>query len=219
MIADWMRVGFVHGVMNTDNMSILGLTIDYGPYGWLEDYDPDWTPNTTDAGGKRYRYAHQPQIAHWNLWQLANAIHPLFEKTDGLEEVLNQFPDFYQQQWNRIRAAKLGLSEFRTETDQPLWDELLEFFAGTETDMTIFFRMLSKVSGDLVEETEPMENFRGAFYDPEKIQDEQKNKLVQWLTRYLERLEEHGMDRNERIEMMNRTNPKYVLRNLSLIHI
>ena len=145
MIADWMRVGFVHGVMNTDNMSILGLTIDYGPYGWLEDYDPDWTPNTTDAGGKRYRYAHQPQIAHWNLWQLANAIHPLFEKTDGLEEVLNQFPDFYQQQWNRIRAAKLGLSEFRTERDQPLWDELLEFFAGTETDMTIFHRRLAQV--------------------------------------------------------------------------
>jgi len=213
MIADWMRVGFVHGVMNTDNMSILGLTIDYGPYGWLEDYDPDWTPNTTDAGGKRYRYAHQPQIAHWNLWQLANAIHPLFEKTDGLEEVLNQFPDFYQQQWNRIRAAKLGLSEFRTETDQPLWDELLEFFAGTETDMTIFFRMLSEVSGDSMEKNEPMEILRDAFYDPEKIQDEQKNKLVQWLTRYLERLEEDGMDRNERIEMMNRANPKYVLRN------
>ena len=213
MIADWMRVGFVHGVMNTDNMSILGLTIDYGPYGWLEDYDPDWTPNTTDAGGKRYRYAHQPQIAHWNLWQLANAIHPLFEKTDGLEEVLNQFPDFYQQQWNRIRAAKLGLSEFRTETDQPLWDELLEFFAGTETDMTIFFRMLSKVSGDSMEENEPMEILRDAFYDPEKIQDEQKNKLVQWLTHYLERLKEDGMDRNERIETMNRANPKYVLRN------
>jgi len=213
MIADWMRVGFVHGVMNTDNMSILGLTIDYGPYGWLEDYDPDWTPNTTDAGGKRYRYAHQPQIAHWNLWQLANAIHPLFEKTDGLEEVLNQFPDFYQQQWNRIRAAKFGLSEFRTETDQPLWDELLEFFAGTETDMTIFFRMLSKVSGDSMEENEPMEILRDAFYDPEKIQDEQKNKLVQWLTHYLERLKEDGMDRNERIETMNRANPKYVLRN------
>ncbi len=213
MIADWMRVGFVHGVMNTDNMSILGLTIDYGPYGWLEDYDPDWTPNTTDAGGKRYRYAHQPQIAHWNLWQLANAIHPLFETTDGLEEALNQFPDFYQQQWNRIRAAKLGLSEFRTERDQPLWDELLEFFAGTETDMTIFFRMLSKIEGDSIEGTKSLEILRDAFYDPEKIQDEQKNKLVQWLNCYLARLEEDGMDRNERIEIMNRANPKYVLRN------
>ncbi|HVJ37063.1 MAG TPA: YdiU family protein, partial [Stenotrophomonas sp.] len=67
MVAQWMRVGFVHGVTNTDNMSILGLTIDYGPYGWLEDYDPEWTPNTTDAGGRRYRFGAQPQVAYWNL--------------------------------------------------------------------------------------------------------------------------------------------------------
>ena len=75
-MVEWMRVGFVHGVMNTDNMSILGLTIDYGPYGWLDNYDPDWTPNTTDAQGRRYRYGHQPQIALWNLVQLANALYP-----------------------------------------------------------------------------------------------------------------------------------------------
>ena len=69
-----MRVGFVHGVMNTDNMSILGLTIDYGPYGWLEGFDPGWTPNTTDAEGRRYCYGNQPQIAQWNLVRLANAL-------------------------------------------------------------------------------------------------------------------------------------------------
>jgi uncharacterized protein YdiU (UPF0061 family) len=67
MVADWMRVGFVHGVMNTDNMSILGLTIDYGPYGWVDDFDPNWTPNTTTAGGRRYRFGAQEQIAYWNL--------------------------------------------------------------------------------------------------------------------------------------------------------
>jgi len=67
MIVHWQRVGFVHGVMNTDNMSILGLTIDYGPYGWLENYDPNWTPNTTDAAERRYRFGNQPQIAFWNL--------------------------------------------------------------------------------------------------------------------------------------------------------
>ncbi len=78
MVLHWMRVGFVHGVMNTDNMSILGLTIDYGPYGWLEDYDPAWTPNTTDAGGRRYCFAQQPHIALWNLVQLANSLVPLF---------------------------------------------------------------------------------------------------------------------------------------------
>ena len=88
MIAHWMRVGFVHGVMNTDNMSILGLTIDYGPYGWLEGYDPDWTPNTTDAGGRRYRYGHQPQIALWNLSRFAGALLPLVGGTTELEAAL-----------------------------------------------------------------------------------------------------------------------------------
>ena len=74
-----MRVGFVHGVMNTDNMSILGLTIDYGPYGWLEGFDPNWTPNTTDAQGRRYCFGNQPNIAHWNLARLAGALAPLIE--------------------------------------------------------------------------------------------------------------------------------------------
>ena len=80
LMAHWMRVGFVHGVMNTDNMSILGLTIDYGPYGWIDDFDPDWTPNTTDAGGKRYRFGWQPKIAYWNLTRLAHAMSPLFSR-------------------------------------------------------------------------------------------------------------------------------------------
>ncbi|NWG88065.1 MAG: YdiU family protein, partial [Hydrogenophilaceae bacterium] len=88
MIAHWMRVGFVHGVMNTDNMSILGLTIDYGPYGWIDNYDPDWTPNTTDAEGRRYRFGHQPQIAHWNLSRLAESLVPVFPSLDPLHHGL-----------------------------------------------------------------------------------------------------------------------------------
>ena len=85
MVVEWQRVGFVHGVMNTDNMSILGLTIDYGPYGWLEGYEPGWTPNTTDREGRRYRYAYQPKIAYWNLMQLGNALYPLIEEVEPLE--------------------------------------------------------------------------------------------------------------------------------------
>ena len=91
MVVHWMRVGFVHGVMNTDNMSVLGLTIDYGPYGWLEDYDPDWTPNTTDAGGRRYRFGHQGQIAHWNLGQLAHAIYPMIGQVEPLQQALENY--------------------------------------------------------------------------------------------------------------------------------
>jgi uncharacterized protein YdiU (UPF0061 family) len=91
MIAHWMRVGFVHGVMNTDNLSILGLTIDYGPYGWLEPYDPVWTPNTTDAGGRRYCYANQPRIGLWNLSQFGHALRPLLETAEGIEQGLTVY--------------------------------------------------------------------------------------------------------------------------------
>jgi len=108
MIVHWMRVGFVHGVMNTDNMSILGLTIDDGPYGWLENYDPDWTPNTTDASGRRYRFGGQPQIAAWNLVQLANAILHLVEEVEPLDvrEKVVAWVRHYQ-----IRIQKDGTSD------------------------------------------------------------------------------------------------------------
>jgi len=87
MILHWQRVGFVHGVMNTDNLSILGLTIDYGPYGWLEGYDHGWTPNTTDRHQKRYRFENQPDVGLWNLLKLANAIYPLIEDAAPLEAI------------------------------------------------------------------------------------------------------------------------------------
>ena len=109
MIAEWMRVGFVHGVMNTDNMSILGLTIDYGPYGWLEGYDPRWTPNTTDAEGRRYCYGNQPQIAQWNLVRLANALLPLIDDKAPLEQGLAVFGETFERASSRMLAGKLGL--------------------------------------------------------------------------------------------------------------
>src|SRR5690606_3236513 len=90
-VAHWMRVAFVHGVLNTDNMSILGLTIDYGPYGWIDDYDPEWTPNTTDANGRRYRFGWQPRVAHWNLSRLAGALSPLFTDAAPLQAGLDGY--------------------------------------------------------------------------------------------------------------------------------
>ena len=148
MIVHWMRVGFVHGVMNTDNMSILGLTIDYGPYGWLEDYDPNWTPNTTDAGGRRYRFGHQSQIALWNLFQLANALAPLMEKVEPLQTALDRYPEEYNSAWQEMMAQKLGLDAFDRETDAELVSELLEILQFIETDMTIFFRKLAELSAE-----------------------------------------------------------------------
>ena len=88
MIAHWMRVGFVHGVMNTDNMSIHGLTIDYGPYGWIEDFNFDWTPNTTDSTSKRYRFGNQAEIAGWNFARLLETISPLLETPRKLNHIL-----------------------------------------------------------------------------------------------------------------------------------
>ncbi|MBF0259404.1 MAG: YdiU family protein [Desulfamplus sp.] len=145
MVVHWMRVGFVHGVMNTDNMSILGLTIDYGPYGWLENYDPDWTPNTTDASGRRYRFGNQPSIAHWNLAQLANAIYPVVGDVDALQHALSVYTSRFQEQWNIMVAAKLGFREFEPETDKELANELFTILSLVETDMTLFFRGLAKV--------------------------------------------------------------------------
>src|SRR6185295_19445894 len=111
MIAHWMRVGFVHGVMNTDNMSILGLTIDYGPYGWIDDSDLDWTPNTTDAHGRRYRFGQQPQVAYWNLGQFANALVPSYSSVDSLHAGLQRFVEAYRAAERGNIAAKLGLRE------------------------------------------------------------------------------------------------------------
>ena len=107
-IAHWMRVGFVHGVMNTDNMSIHGLTIDYGPYGWLEDFDPNWTPNTTDASTRRYRYGEQAQIGAWNFARLLESMSPLMEDTGRLYEALEFYYKSYEGHNRRMWAEKLG---------------------------------------------------------------------------------------------------------------
>src|SRR5687768_14658870 len=143
LIAHWMRVGFVHGVMNTDNMSILGLTIDYGPYGWLEGYDPQWTPNTTDAQGRRYCYGRQPHIAQWNLVRLANAIYPLTADKAPLEQGLAVFGDEFNDATTRTITGKLGLSAFDQEGDDTLLSDLFETLQAVETDVTLFYRLLA----------------------------------------------------------------------------
>ncbi len=110
LMVHWMRVGFVHGVMNTDNLSVLGLTIDYGPYGWLDDFDPDWTPNTTDAERRRYRFGQQPAVAQWNLVRFAEAILPLFPDDPApLQAALDGYVARYNAGYRAMSAAKLGL--------------------------------------------------------------------------------------------------------------
>ena len=216
MILHWMRVGFVHGVMNTDNMSILGLTIDYGPYGWLEDYDPDWTPNTTDAQGKRYRFGAQPQIALWNLLQVGNAFYPLVGDAKPLEAGLDRYAAVFQQGQRAMMASKLGLSSRDAAEEEPLVAELWPLLNAVETDMTLFFRGLAEVRCEgaaLVDDAGMLAPLEPAFYQPELVDETHRKLLAGWLKQYQARVREDGTPDAMRRESMNRVNPLYVLRN------
>lgn len=216
MVAHWMRVGFVHGVMNTDNMSICGLTIDYGPYGWLEDFDLDWTPNTTDAGGKRYRYGQQPQVALWNLVQLANAIYPLIEDADRLRGALQRYSETYAATHGQMMAEKLGLKSYQADTDDQLFEELHTVLTAAETDMTLFFRLLPNVDLKTASDTTDAQvcaALRDAYYQPEELDGEACAAVAAWLRSYAERALSDGRTAAERRRVMERVNPLYVMRN------
>jgi uncharacterized protein YdiU (UPF0061 family) len=226
-IAKWMAVGFVHGVMNTDNMSILGLTIDYGPYGFLDDFAPDWTPNITDAQGRRYRYASQPRVALWNLVCLANAIHPLVPDAAALERALESYSSTLEAARARLVAAKLGLLRLTddelTSADTPrvpdatLVDDLTELLAAVETDMTLFYRQLAEVPaasvGPETNDASLLAPLEIAFYDGPGVSSEHRARLTAWLRRYAARVREDGTADAERKLRMQRVNPKFVLRN------
>ena len=210
MVAHWQRVGFVHGVMNTDNMSILGLTIDYGPYGWLENYDPDWTPNTTDANGRRYRFGHQPQIAYWNLVQLANAIYPLIEQVEPLQQALQVYSNQFQQTWQTNMASKLGLMSFNPQTDDSLVADLLRLLKTAEIDMTLFYRGLADLDFN-----NPAVTFQTLLQTCSYtlLNNEVKQMADCWLADYQQRFKVDNCSYQQRRTVMNAVNPKYVLRN------
>jgi len=218
MVIHWMRVGFVHGVMNTDNMSILGLTIDYGPYGWLEDYNPAWTPNTTDAKNRRYCFGNQPKIAQWNLAQLANAIFPLIGSAEPLQGAINNFWKDFETGWQTMMAQKLGIEQFDSKIDTPLITDLLEILAVVETDFTIFFRNLARLKIDLYTtkaiNLDTLANpLLDAYYQPEQRTAAYQEKFNLWLDQYARRISKDNWTPKTRQKTMNQINPKYVLRN------
>jgi serine/tyrosine/threonine adenylyltransferase len=214
MVLDWQRVGFVHGVMNTDNMSILGLTIDFGPYGWLEGYDHSWTPNTTDRQYRRYRYVNQPSIALWNIMQLANALYPLIGEAKPLEDILNQYNADYAADYDKMMHQKLGLTQFLPE-DEALIAELEKVLQLTETDMTIFFRNLSQVKkGDFDAKSTTLPHpILDSFYENESLNGDILRGWLNWFEIYQNRLNKEKTSDSERKAAMNAVNPKYVLRN------
>ena len=211
MIAHWMRVGFVHGVMNTDNMSILGLTIDYGPYGWIDDFDLDWTPNTTDAQGRRYRFGQQAQIAYWNLGRLATALAPAFGSDDPLRAGMQCYVDAYDEADRDNIAAKLGLAECLDE-DVELMQALYALLQEAEVDMTLFFRALGDVDLNAPTDSPKLSPLGSAFYDEAKMQHAQPQ-FNDWLARYGARVRRDKGPPEERRARMHAANPRYVLRN------
>ena len=209
LMAHWMRVGFVHGVMNTDNLSVLVLTIDYGPFGFLDDADPHWTPNTTDLPGRRYRYAAQPQVAHWNLSALASALAPLFPDAQPLTAGMNAYVEAFQSAQARMWADKLGLADWRDE-DAALVSGLFGALQAAEVDFTIFFRTLAALEAAAV--VDPVAVLEPALYDRAKAEREAAT-LGDWLARYAARLASDPQSVDARRARMDAANPWVVPRN------
>lgn len=227
LIVEWMRVGFVHGVLNTDNMSLIGETIDYGPYGWIDDFDLNWTPNTSDAAEKRYRFGQQPYIGQWNLFQLANAIYPLIEEPESLQKIINDYNRIYQNKWLTMMRGKLGLNNQHdedknnsktinlAESDIQLCNDLEKLLSLVSTDMTLFYRHLADVntSTDISDLYKLKQQFLLCFYNLNEIDETYLSQLSSWLERYQTRLKNDNVNDIERKTSMNQINPCYILRN------
>ncbi len=199
LISKWQGVGFCHGVMNTDNMSIEGLTIDYGPYAMLDDFNYNYVCNNTDRIG-RYSYAEQPNISYWNLTKLSKALTPIIAK-ERMQQKLDDFGAFiYPDAYVKVMREKLGLVEKLSE-DVELIKELVGALQDAYVDHTLFFRTLSRYDGD-----------RTPLYDivmePVVIDN--------WLKLYDLRLSKESLPKLERQKAMLSTNPKYILKNYML---
>src|SRR5471032_1669447 len=210
-VARWQAVGFCHGVMNTDNMSILGLTIDYGPFGFIDGFNANHICNHSDSQG-RYAYKMQPQIGYWNLFCLAQALVPLFgpqydgdtrnEKViEDAQRVLEGFKDRFAPALERRMRAKLGLAEIR-EGDDKLANRLFEVMNANRADFTLTFRNLAKMRKADASGDAPV---RDLFLD--------RAAFDVWANDYRLRLSEETQSDEARASAMNAVNPKYVLRN------
>ena len=195
MIAQWQSVGFNHGVMNTDNMSILGDTLDFGPFGFLDNYNPDFICNHSDTNG-RYSFKNQPSVGLWNLNALATSLTSLLS-SDELIEVLKQYEPEFLNQFRAIMASKLGLEKYQAG-DELISNELLDLMQVNNVDYTILFRSLCDF-------TETNQAVRDQFID--------RQGFDQWAVKYLARLDQQDLSDAQRRDNMRAVNPKYVLRN------
>ncbi|MEQ1806419.1 MAG: protein adenylyltransferase SelO [Burkholderiaceae bacterium] len=201
MVADWQAVGFCHGVMNTDNMSILGLTIDYGPFGFLDGFDPGHICNHSDHQG-RYAYARQPSVALWNLHALAQALLPLIGDPDAALAAIEPYRSVFSQAMVARLSAKLGLATAQ-ESDAALIDDFMTLMAKEHSDFTFTFRQLANFSSEVSITHDA--TLRDRFVD--------RAAFDAWAQRYAQRLRSEASDDAQRALRMNRVNPQVVLRN------
>ena len=209
MIVEWYRVGFVHGVMNTDNMSVLGLTIDYGPFSMMDEYDLRFTPNTTDLPGRRYAFGKQAEIGQWNLWQLANALHPLINDSQFLEQELNGYGTYFWSKHDEMLAKKFGFDRL-IGSDEEFFTSWQQMMQDLKLDYALFFILLEKFddNSDIKKHFEPC-----VYY---QLSENDWDKLEVFLQNYHNRLKENTISNEERLALMQKSNPKFILRNYLL---
>jgi len=212
LMVEWTRVGFVHGVMNTDNMSILGLTIDYGPFSFLDAYDLDFTPNTTDLPGRRYAFGKQHTVAYWNLGCLASAIAPLLENTEELVTSLEAYRDIYYDKYYAMMAGKLGFDTLK-DADRELTGLFEEVLAALMPDMTIFYQLLIDLP-ELNSEQDVINHFKPSFYDLPNASEIRS--LYELIQRYQQRLKLNTSSAEDTSRLMRANNPRFILRNYLL---
>lgn len=200
LMADWQCVGFMHGVMNTDNMSILGLTLDYGPFGFMEAFDPQHICNHTDFQG-RYSYRMQPQMAEWNCYALGQALLPLIGSVDAAKAALEPFQAHYAARLDRLLHAKLGLIGTQ-QSDRALFDAMFGLMQANRVDFTLFFRLLCDLQ---IDDTSTDARLRDLFID--------RAGFDAWAAQYRIRLQQENSSDAGRRLAMQAVNPKYVLRN------
>ena len=209
LMVEWFRVGFVHGVMNTDNMSILGLTIDYGPYSMMDEYDLNFTPNTTDLPGRRYAFGKQGQISQWNLWQLANALHPIIKDEKFLEDSLNAYGNYFWDSHDKMLCRKFGFDNL-LESDEEFFTSWQSLMQELQLDYTLFFNQLEKLD----EENDLKLLFGDISYS--FLINEKYSKIEDFVKKYRLRLQQNMISTEESIALMRKANPKFILRNYLL---
>ena len=206
LMAQWQAVGFCHGVMNTDNMSILGLTLDYGPFQFLDGFNPQHICNHSDSMG-RYAYDRQPQVAYWNLFCLAQALMPLIEEQDLAMKALEPYKSAFAESWEIGFLNKLGIEKQQdpdlASDDKTLLNDLLQLLANEQVDFTIFWRRLSHAAPSTQAASSEWQSVADVFID--------QSAWGEWRDRYLSRLQKSPSDMA--VRQMLQVNPKFVLRN------